>query len=147
MIVRKSGINDLPALLELGREFISETQWGWTYSEENALKSFYTHIVHPDCDIIQVTSDEGELLGAGMVSIENDFQVENVGDIVEFYMSPKARGTGASRELLKGMCDWFDENECVKVFVKATANIGNDAAFINLFKKYGFQVSSVVLVR
>lgn len=147
MIARKSTINDLPSLVELGKEFMSETNWGWTYSEENALKSYYTHIVHPDCDIIQVNDAEGNLLGAAMVSIENDFQVENVGDIVEFYISPKARGTGASRELMKAICEWFDEMKCVNVFVKATANIGNDKAFINLFGKYGFKVFSQVLVR
>lgn len=140
-------MNDLPKLVNIAKEFMAETNWGWTFSEENALKSYYTSIVHPECDIVLCLSDENELLGAAIVAIENDFQVENVGDILEFYISAKARGTGASRELMSSMCKWFDDRKCVRVFVKATANIGNDQAFINLFKKYGFQVSSVVLVR
>lgn len=147
MIARKSTINDLPELVKLGQEFMDETRWGWTYSPDNALRSYYTHITHPECDIIQVNDENGVLLGAAMVSIENDFQVENVGDINEFYVSAKARGTGASRVLMQALCDWFDEMKCINVFVKATANVGNDQAFINLFNKYGFKVFSQVLVR
>lgn len=147
MITRLANIDDLPNLLLMGQVFCKESGWGWTYSEENALKSFYTAIVHPDMDII-LTENEGKFYGACIVSIENDFQVENVGDILEFYVSPESRGTGASRELLKAVCDWFDERKCVRVFVKATANIESQGkAFENLFSKYGFKVFSSVLVR
>lgn len=147
MKVTSATLEDIPELLDLCRQFLEESNWGWTFNEDNAIKSFYTNIVLPDCDILQIKNDDGELLGCVMVSIENDFQTENVGDIQEFYIRPEARGTGAGRELLKAACEWFDENKCVRVFVKATANIGKDAAFVNLFKKYDFEVFSVVLVR
>lgn len=146
MITRMATIDDLPLLVEMGRVFCKESGWNWTYSEENAVKTFYTAITHPEMDVV-ITKKDGELLAACIVAFENDFQVEPVGDIVEFYVSPESRGTGASRELLKAVCDWFDAYKCVNVFVKATANIGNDQAFINLFSKYGFKVFSSVLVR
>lgn len=146
MITRLADVNDLPLLLEMGRVFCKESGWGWTYSEENAIRSFYTSITHPEMDIILCLEGD-KLYGAAIVSTENDFQVETVGDIAEFYVSPESRGSGAGRELLKACCDWFEERKCVNIFVKATANIGLDQAFINLFSKYGFKVFSSVLVR
>lgn len=146
MICRVATINDLPQLVALGEIFCKESGWGWTYSEENATRTFYTSIIHPETDTLLI-EEKGELLGAALVAVENDFQVETVGDIIEFYMSPKSRGTGASRELMQYMCDWFNGHKAVNVFVKSTANIGEGKAFENLFAKYGFKVFSHVLVR
>lgn len=146
MITRLATVDDLPMLIKMGEVFCKESGWGWTYSEENALKSFYTAIIHPEMDIVLCLKDDA-LYGACIVATENDFQVETVGDIAEFYVSPDSRGSGAGRELLKAVCEWFDEKKCVNIFVKATANIGFDQAFVNLFSKYGFKVFSSVLVR
>lgn len=147
MVTRIATVDDLPELIKLGEMFCKESGWGWTYSEENALRSFYTAMVHPEMEIIVSVNEDGNMVGVCMVSTENDFQVQTVGDIMEFYVSKDGRGTGVGRELLKYACDWFDERGCVNVFVKATANIGLDKAFINLFSKYGFKVFSSVLVR
>lgn len=146
MITRVATVNDLPMLIKMGEVFCKESGWGWTYSEENALRSFYTAINHPEMDIVLCLKDD-ELYGACIVATENDFQIETVGDIAEFYVAPESRGSGAGRELLKAACEWFGERKCVNIFVKATANIGFDQAFINLFSKYGFKVFSSVLVR
>ena len=146
-MIRRAELKDIPNLIELGREFITEGSWGWTYSEENAAKSFFTCISSPDYAIL-ISEENDSLLGAVIVSYENDFQVDNVGDILEFYVSKKGRGKGVGRELLKAACDWFDEHNCVHVFTKATANIGSQGkAFQNLFVKFGFCVFSDVLVR
>lgn len=140
-------VNELAPLVEMGKKFCEESKWGWTYSEDNALNTFYNAIMHPECDVIYIKNDDDVMIGAAMVAYETDFQVERVGDILEFYMLSSARGTGASRELLEAVCDWFDEKGCVNVFVKSTANIGQAQAFNNLFAKYGFKVFSQVLVR
>lgn len=145
MIERKANINDIPQLLEVTKSFLLESQWGWTYNEANSINSFLLAITHDDMDVIVV--DDSGIKAVSVLSTESDFTNEIVGDIVEFYVMPDARGTGAGRALLKASCDWFDEKGCVNVFVKATANIGNDTAFINLFKKYNFNVFSKVLVR
>lgn len=147
MIGRLATENDLPKLVDLGREFMTEGRWGWTYSDSRAAKTFLTSILHPECDTV-VVEEDGRLLGAAVLSYENDFQIENVGDIVEFYVVKDARGTGAGRMLLDAACEWFDKHNCVNVFVKATGNIENAGkAFQNLFAKQGFQVFSDVLVR
>lgn len=146
MNTRLATVDDLPMLLKMGEVFCKESGWGWTYSEENAIRTFYTAIIHPEMDIL-LTENDGKIYGGCIVAIENDFQVETVGDILEFYVSPESRGSGAGRELLKAVCEWFDGHGCVNIFVKATANIGFDQAFINLFSKYGFRVFSSVLVR
>lgn len=146
-MIRKAELRDMTNLIELGREFISEGSWGWTYSEENAAKSFFTCINSPECDIL-ISEEDGVLLGAVIVSYENDFQVDNVGDVLEFYVSKAGRGKGVGRELLAAACRWFDEHNCVQVFAKATANITEQGkAFQNLFGKFGFNIFSDVLVR
>lgn len=146
MIVRKSTINDLPSLISLGRSFLEESSWGWTYNEDNAARSFYNYMNHPECACLQVM-DGDKLLGCSMIAYENDFQDETIGDINEFYILPEGRGTGAARELLSAVCDWFDSHNCKNVFVKSTGYIGQNKAFENLFGKYGFKVFSVVMVR
>lgn len=147
MISRLANETDLPKLVELGREFMTEGRWGWTYSDRHAARTFLTCMLHDECDVI-VIDDNGDIVGAVLVSYENDFQVENVGDIIEFYISRKARGTGAGRMLLDAACEWFDSHKCVNVFVKATGNIENAGkAFQNLFAKQGFKIFSDVMVR
>lgn len=147
MITRLAVESDLPHLVAIGREFMEEGKWGWTYSDSRAAKTFLTSILHPECDTVVIEKD-GKILGAAVLSYENDFQIENVGDIVEFYITKEARGTVAGRMLLDASCDWFDKNNCVNVFVKATGNIENNGkAFQNLFAKQGFKVFSDVMVR
>lgn len=137
----------MPVLLNVAEKFCTESKWGWHFSAQNSEQSFNNMINHPECDVIIVETDDAVLLGVAVVSTETDFQVETVGDINEFYVMPEARGTGVGRFLLKAMCDWFDARGCVNVFVKSTANIGQAAAFANLFAKYDFKVFSSVLVR
>lgn len=147
MISRLAVETDLPKLVDLGREFMTEGRWGWTYNDRNAARTFLLSIIHPECDVVIIDND-GEIVGACIVSYENDFQVERVGDIVEFYISKSARGSGAGRMLLDASCEWFDKQGCVNVFVKATGNIENAGkAFQNLFAKQGFKVFSDVMVR
>lgn len=147
MIARLADEKDLPKLVELGREFMTEGRWGWTYSDRNAARTFLTCIIHHECDVIVIDND-GDIVGAVLMSYENDFQVENVGDIIEFYISKRARGTGAGRMLLDAACEWFDKQNCVNVFVKATGNIeANGKSFQNLFAKQGFKIFSDVMVR
>lgn len=145
-MVKKSQLKDIPKLIEIAKDFLDESQWDWTFSETNALESLTMGIMHPDCSVFHV-EDDGEIVGFGAVSFENNFYVERQGDVIEFYISPKARGTQAARILLKAMCEWFDKSDCKNVFVKATGNIGQDNAFVNLFGKFGFKVFSQVLVR
>lgn len=146
MIVKKSQLKDIPHLVGLAKDFLEESKWDWTFSEANALQSFNMGVTHPDCAVFHVEQN-GEILGFCAVSFENDFYVERQGDIIEFYISKPLRGTQAARMLLKEVCQWFDDNECKNVFVKALGNIGEDGAFVNLFSKFGFKVFSQVLVR
>ncbi len=147
MIARLAVESDLPQLVTIGKEFMAEGRWGWTYSDRNAARTFLMAILHNECDVIVIDKD-GEIIGMAVVSFENDFQAENVGDIVEFYIAKKERGTGAGRMLLDAVCKWFDDHNCIHVFVKATANIKeNGKLFQNLFAKQGFKIFSDVMVR
>lgn len=147
MRTRLAVIDDIPEMVKIGCDFLQESAWGWTYNEDNAERTFYLSIVHPETDTLVVTDDEGKILGVCIVSFETDFQSEHVGDIIEFYITKEGRGNGAGRALVQAACDWFDKNKCVNVFVKSTANIGQGKAFENLFSKYGFKIFSTVLVR
>lgn len=148
MIVKKSTIDDIPALVDLGRQFTAESAYGWEYSPENAAKSFELAITHPECACIHITNDDGVMIGAALISFETDFTTNRIGDINEFYISAEGRGSGAGRLLLDTCCVWFDFMGCEQVFVKATGNIESQGrSFENLFSKYGFKVFSSVLVR
>lgn len=147
MIVRTAEILDIPECLRIGRMFCEESNWGWEFNEDNALRSFYTAITHDDMDIIGVF-DKDNIVGIAIVSKENDFTTEALGDIIEFYVCKEFRKTTCARDLLNRVCEWFDNKGCKNVFVKSTGNVdGQSKVFENLFKKFGFNVFSSVLVR
>ena len=61
MIGRLATENDLPKLVDLGREFMTEGRWGWTYSDSRAAKTFLTSILHPECDTVVVVDQAARL--------------------------------------------------------------------------------------
>lgn len=147
MIVRVATEEDIPALIDIARVFCEESKWGWTFDSFNAANSFFTAIRHNDMIVFGVFDDD-KIVGFTLASIECDFTVETIGDIVEFFIHPTARGTKAGRSLLVKVCEWFDQKKCKSVFVKSTGNVDRqDIVFQNLFKKFGFKVFSNVLVR
>jgi GNAT superfamily N-acetyltransferase len=147
VIVRPATEADLPGFLEGAKEFISESAYGWTYSEEIATHTFRVRLAHPDAAIL--VAWEGEICGASIVLHDRDYCLERIGYVEKFYVRPKYRGTPCGRMLVEASLKWFEDSLCWAAFVTATANIGaaQDKQFANLFKKYGFVDCGPTLMR
>lgn len=146
MIVREATAADLPGLLEIAKEFIAETGYGWTYDEDAASRRFLLHIEYPEGAVI-VAEESGELAGLAILAHDQDFMAQRLGYVVKFYVRAPYRGTIAARGMVVGAVEWFQHNLCWMAFATATANIGEDKLFANLFGKFGFKAIGPTLIR
>lgn len=149
MITRRLSFETAASLLPLIQEFMSESQWGWTYNEKRALQTIFNYTNSEETIIIVSIADEGQISGFAMLAYDVDFQDEKVGYISKFYISKKFRGTQAARSLRDACKAWFDYEGCIHSFVTKTAAIDSkqDAAFLNLMSKGGWAPCGETLVR
>jgi N-acetylglutamate synthase-like GNAT family acetyltransferase len=138
MIARKATVLDIPEILDLVRAFIAESDWGWTYNQDNSIKTLTTYIMDDDSDVFVVGDKKAG--GFATVAFDNNFHSEKVGSIVKFYIHPDFRKTTAARELTSACVQWFKDAGCSDDFVEATGNIKSQSVlFENLMKKFGYQ--------
>lgn len=148
MKTRLATATDLPELLALAREFIAESNYGWTFHREIAESTFRRDIDHEQTDVLVVDAD-GQIAGCAIVAHDRDFVEQRLGFIVKFFIRQAHRGTAAGRLLAAGCVEWLKEKLCWAAFVTATANIGaaQDRQFANLFAKFGFVACGPTLMR
>lgn len=141
-MIKRAKPKDIDGLLGLVREFISESQWGWKYSEEHAIETLYAYITNEDTDVLYVDG----YMGFALVTYDNDFCVEKIGYISKFYISKVSRGTEAGRKLTEACVAWFDYHGVAESFVTDTANI-KEKTFKNLMAKFGYRACGDTLSR
>lgn len=147
MMTRPLKPDQAATVLPLIKEFMDESEWGWTYNETNCLQTILNYTTNPETVIIVVKTGDHALCGFAMLAFENDFSDERVGYVSKFYISKKFRKTTAARLLNESCCAWFDYHGCVHSFATSTANIGETKAFNNLMAKQGYKECGQTLVR
>ena len=94
---------------------------------------------------------EGVLAGYAIVNYNADFQEEREGDLYQIYLDPQFRGTAASRYLSCAVTEQFDAWGCVDSHVWAAPGFDDNkkalAIFRNLWSKYGYEVSGIIMTR
>ena len=137
MIPRTGADCDLDDLIAMAEEFVAESGHGWTYDPIITKQTYQVYLASPATDII-VVEDKGVVMGAAMVAAERDFCLETLGYVAKFYRRRAHRGTMAGRMLCEAITAWFRTHACWAAFVTATAGVGQDKQFINLFAKFGW---------
>lgn len=146
MIVTEWGISIADVLSGI-ETFINETSYPITYNYSNAREYIWRIYNDSYSDIIVSYDKDNIFTGFAIVHTDNETHTEYFGYVAKFYVMPSARGTGAGRQLLKEVVDWFDQRNCVVSFATATAGIGQDQSFINLFQKYQYKNIGGTLIR
>lgn len=137
----------MPSLLQMAKEFIEESDWGWTYDAHASISTFH-HYMHADDCALLIALIDGAPCGLATIAHDSEYHHERIGIVSKFYMRKQARKTRAAREMLRAIAAWFDIMGCTHSFATATANIPTEGkAFSNLFKKFGFTPCGEALVR
>lgn len=136
----------LGQLLVLASEFADETDHRLSFNNEIAAERFVACGADENQDVICCTIED-ELAGIAIVAVDTDFINETWGYIVKFYVRQKYRRSGVGRGLLASVEEWFDKKDALYRWATATAGVGQDQAFINLFKKFGYEDGGKTLVR
>lgn len=137
MISRTATLYDLEVLLAGAEEFVQESGHGWTFDPIIAKHTIQSYLVNAVTDII-VIEEKGTVMGAAMVAVDRDYCLEAQGYVSKFYIKPLYRGTMAGRLLCEAITAWFRTHGCWSAFATATAAVGQDRQFLNLFAKFGW---------
>jgi GNAT superfamily N-acetyltransferase len=121
--------------MEMAEEFVAESGHGWTYDSIITEHTYRSYLGNAVTDII-IIEDKGKVCGAAMVAYDRDFCLEVQGYVSKFYIKPAHRGTMAGRMLCEAITAWFRTHSCWAAFATATAAVGQDKQFVNLFAKF-----------
>lgn len=145
---------DLPGVLDLAARFLAETRLGWRFDRERAWATLWAALERPDAAMLVVEmrlpalgQPKRSIVGAAIVGWESDWTVDRIGYVMKFYVAPAARGTPAARTLARAMVETLDAAGCRETWATATAAVGADQAFVNLFHKVGFATTAPCLRR
>lgn len=94
---------------------------------------------------------EGKIIGYAIINYNTEFKDEKEGDLSKLYILPEYRKTGASRVLAQVVIDIFDEWGCEDSHIWAApqleGNNQNIALFRNLWLKYGYVETGIIMTR
>lgn len=141
-------IKHIPALCELVREFIQESNWGFTHDSDVCSLAFYDYILSEE-SIVLAAEIDNKLVAFAVAVTSKDFCAEMQGFLNKFYVSANYRKTRAAILLTQHLAAWFDSRGCVYSFATSTSGISDRAicTFSKLMRKYGFEDCGPTLAR
>lgn len=142
---RPATVDDVEPLIALLALYSTESGYGWTVNPYIARITLTGQLEYEDA-ATWVTQDAQGLTGVVTAVHVRDYCDQRVGHVEKFYVSPRARGTGAGRALALAMVQWFDAQQCWHSFASATGLPG-DARFANLLGRYGYTAAGAAMVR
>ena len=128
------------------RMYISESDWGLTYDEDNAEMTYKQYMADPDSEIISIRKDNIMVAGA-VVCVDRFAHKEPFGYLVKFYVLNPYRNGRISIALLNKCNDWFKEKGTVADFANAIGKIGNPDVAYRLLNKVGYNKKLRTLYR
>lgn len=131
-------------LLLLSKEFCDEV--GFTHDADNAYRTINSYASEETAGVIYC-KDDNQVKSAALVLYEDAFQAERCGVLVKFYVRKPWRKTGAGRELMRKVCEWFDEKGCVFSDAMASGGMATDKITLNLYRKFGYTDGGLYLRR
>jgi len=125
--------------------FEASTYHGLTYDRDAALQ-VGADWINNCCLLAEVG---GELVGVASLKLMRTYYREIESDVVMFYVSPAARGTGAARKLAECIVKISVESGAKVIYTSCLSGVDgrNNTLYVNLFAKYGFKTLGTVMVR
>lgn len=136
------GEEHLDLVVEAGVAFFRESNndGRLTVSVENYRRLIEAYIGHPQAKSIVAISC-GQVVGYTHIYYQQDFTVERVGELFQFFVRPEWRGTGVARGLVEAANTQYEAWGCSRAYAEAAPGLKDRRAlglFGNLFGKFGY---------
>jgi len=142
MIVREPNYDDVNTIFEMILPYAAESWQGRNAEVDypTIVNSLFNVIGDPTF-IKLIVENEGEIVAFACGYTGISWWKEPDGCIDMFYVSKKARGTKAARELVAGMINRFKSAGVGYLYAGAESDVNdkNTRLYENLFKKFGFR--------
>lgn len=146
-MIRKATLSDLDNIIEFTKPYYEESVHykKLTYSEAACRRTLAGWLNHSHVIVVE----RDEIVGVGVVTIGQTCYEELEAEMNLFYVSKDYRGKGVSRLLAEAITEFAKLH---KVRIIHASNMSgmegnNDKLWINLFRKYGYQVIGTTLAR
>lgn len=140
--IERASISDLQEIHDLLFEYFKEIKSpNLTWDEESAKNQ----IINLDLPLV-AKDNYGTIVGIASLVVHKTWYKEPVAFLEGFYVTPKWRGTGLSRDLVSTIVQIADASGAAAFYANSITG-KNGSLFSNLFKKYGFKETGMELVR
>lgn len=144
--VYEARAEDIDDLVEEAETFFKESTMKGLTPDPDKYKDFLQRFIGNPYVVCFVArkQDTNEIVGYSSAFVHDNYLVENVGELYQFYICPEARGSGLSRILAEKVINKFEEWNCKKAFVQSYSDI-DLKLFENLWSKFGFNVVGLTM--
>lgn len=145
MKLRIATENDIPVLVEIGRNFIQESP---NFRDRGfdvlAITQHFKSLINGG-GVIFILEKDGLICGGFVGGIASDwFNNLKIAFDYVLYVKPEYRKTTAAYTLVKAFIDWAKANGADRIQCGTTTGV-ESAACINLYKKFGFKCVGALL--
>lgn len=156
--VRKATPDDLQDFIGIASMFFHESDnAGRVTPRADKFATFFTGALElPDEIAILLAFDQdGRIGGYSIPIVQRVFSTEPIGDLYQFYVAGDHRGSGCARMLVEATVAQYDAWGCAISYSYAAAGVAgptgqpekNVALFRNLWQKYGYKQSGIIMTR
>ena len=153
-LIRPTTWHDLDRVADLAFQFFQESNFsrgGLTVDLEAYKRTIKNYWRNPFVtSFLAIEEDTAEILGYVHIYAQRDYTVELVGEMYQFYVIPRARGSRVARALVQAACDKWDEWGCARAYCEAAPGMQDEKhlmTFRNLWGKFGFGQVGITLMR
>lgn len=149
--IKVADYDDVDAIVETALEFWNESEHSINHSQNpGKYKAFIRErMINQDgvrCFIAKVGD---KVIGYHMVYVMADYKDAYDGEMYQFFVHPDYRASGVARDLVAVAVDQWDKWGCDVNYAIASPEVGNIelSLFRNLFAKFGFRETGIVMTR
>lgn len=152
--VRTATAIDCDNFITLAERFFAESDnAGRVTPRPDKFAAFFNAAIEApnEIAILLAFDGDGRFAGYSIPIVQLVFSSEPIGDLYQFYVAPEHRATQCSRTLVEATVQQYDAWGCAISYSYAAAGLQASekdvALFRNLWQKYGYRQSGIIMTR
>lgn len=134
---------DMEQVCRLAERFFYESSFrGLTINLDAYRKTIMDYYRYPSVKSLVAVTDQGDIVGYIHIYCQQDYTVELIGEMYQFYVAPEYRGTKVSRSLIEGAVAQYKMWGCAVAYCECAPGMEDEKhlqTFSNLWVKYGYK--------